>query len=80
MTNNTCRRVINAVIIKLSFPKNLFQLYFFAFDTPGGDEVGGETGFLGCMRFLEIGTERIESIPLGSNFGVLNGTCSVQDR
>ena len=46
----------------------------------GGDEVGGETGFLGCMRFLEVGTERIESLPLGSNFGVLNGTCSVQDR
>ena len=46
----------------------------------GGDPEGGETGFLGCMRFLEIGTERIEVIPQQANFGVLNGTCSVQDR
>ncbi len=42
--------------------------------------MGGETGFLGCMRFLEIGTERIDVLPQSSNFGVVNGTCSVQDR
>ena len=46
----------------------------------GGELESGEIGFLGCMRFLEIGTERTDSIPEENNHGVINGSCSIQDR
>ena len=46
----------------------------------GGDEEGGETGFIGCMRNIELGSERIDDLPPGANRGVINGSCSVQDR
>jgi contactin associated protein-like 2 len=46
----------------------------------GGDEDGGETGFIGCMREIEIGNERIDTISDDQNKGVINGSCSVQDR
>lgn len=46
----------------------------------GGDDSTGEIGFLGCMRLLEIQGEPIDVIRPDYNFGVINGTCSVQDR
>ena len=46
----------------------------------GGDEDGTELGFLGCMRNLEIGSESIDDILTDQNYGVLNGTCSIQDK
>lgn len=47
----------------------------------GGDSTGGETGFLGCVRNLYIQGVQITDIPSGGNFGgVVNGSCSLQDR
>ena len=55
-------------------------LYIMYFLHSGGDEDGGETGFIGCMRNIEVGAERLDEIPQESNFGVINGTCSIHDR
>ena len=46
----------------------------------GGDDEGGENGFLGCMRYLEINSERQDEIPDERNHGVINGSCYVQNR
>ena len=46
----------------------------------GGDADGGETGFLGCMQHINIQGEMIDDIPSSANHGVINGSCSVQDR
>jgi len=57
-----------------------FELLLDLFLTLGGDQEIGETGFIGCMRNIEIGAERIDEIPEEANFGVVNGTCTIQDR
>ena len=47
----------------------------------GGDDYGGETGFLGCMRNLYIQGFEVTDIKADSNKGnVVNGTCDLQDR
>jgi len=47
----------------------------------GGEDIQtGEMGFLGCMKYIEIGTELQDTIPKEYNKGVLNGTCVIQDR
>ena len=47
---------------------------------PGDDEDDGELGFLGCMRNLEIGSESIDEIQGDQNYGVINGSCGIQDK
>lgn len=47
----------------------------------GGDDYGGETGFLGCMRNLYIQGMEVTDIHPSSNIGnVINGSCNLQDR
>jgi contactin associated protein-like 2 len=47
----------------------------------GGDSVGGETGFLGCMRNLVLQGNPVTYVPSSGNInGVINGSCSLQDR
>ncbi len=46
----------------------------------GGDDEGGETGFLGCMRNIEIAGEWVDDIPPEDNYNVINGSCSIQDK
>ena len=40
----------------------------------------GEIGFVGCMKFIEVGTEQLAEMPPDGNFGVINGSCIIQDR
>lgn len=51
----------------------------------GGDLVGGETGFVGCIRRLFIQGDQVILLATTSadvqNFGsVINGTCAIHDR
>ena len=47
----------------------------------GGDNYGGETGFLGCMRNLYVQGFDVTNIEPANNIGnVVNGSCDLQDR
>lgn len=49
----------------------------------GGNDLalyGSETGYLGCMRYLKVMGESVDVVTADKNFGVINGTCNVQDR
>ncbi len=49
----------------------------------GGDNGlygNSETGYLGCMRYLKVMGETVDVVTPDKNFGVINGTCNVQDR
>ena len=56
----------------------IYYRYFVCFT--GDDDKGSELGFLGCMRELEVGTEAISYVKPENNIGVINGTCTIQDR
>jgi len=47
----------------------------------GGDDYGGETGFLGCMRNLYVQGFKVMQDKVMENVGgVINGSCDLQDR
>ena len=55
--------------------KTIVTLHFFC---SGGDL--DETGFLGCMKNLQIQGEFLTELSADANNGVVNGSCGVQDR